>query len=166
MVKIKKHHLGVTLVELMIAISILGLIVTILPGLLKSITRFSRLNTARLETVRDARDSLGQINKALRQAVADSIQISHNTSQPPYSKIYFQTIDGRNMSYYQDGKYLKFSINGSERPLTENLRYIAFTYPRTDDAKIISVSITLEKSTYEGGSKALQMAIEKVRIMN
>ena len=31
---------------------------------------------------------------------------------------------------------------------------------------ILSISITFEKATYEGGTKALQMAVEKVRIMN
>jgi hypothetical protein len=46
------------------------------------------------------------------------------------------------------------------------LRYIAFTYARTDDPSILSVSITTEKETYESGTKALQMAIEKVRVMN
>ena len=50
--------------------------------------------------------------------------------------------------------------------ITGNLRYIAFTYPRSDDPTIISVAVTMEKATYEGGTKALELSIEKVRIMN
>ena len=150
----------------MVVTAILGIIAMTVPQLIKNVTRVTRLNTARIETQRIARDALSRINQSLRQAKATSIVITQETNQPPCSSITFQTSDGRTLKYFQSDKNLDFVQNSSTSTLATGIRYIAFTYPRTDDATILSVSITTEKDTYEGGSKALQMAIEKVRIMN
>ena len=59
------------------------------------------------------------------------------------------------------------STNGAAgKKVADDLRYIAFTYPKSDDGYIISISVTFERATYEGATKALQMAVEKVRVMN
>ena len=67
---------------------------------------------------------------------------------------------------YQEGKHLYYMKNGSTGTLAENLRFVAFTYPRTDNSGIISVSMTFEEDTFAGHTKALQLSIEKVRVMN
>ena len=54
----------------------------------------------------------------------------------------------------------------SKSILSHNIGYIAFTYPRTDDTSLISVALTTQSRTYKGGLKALQLSIQKVRIMN
>lgn len=166
MVKRWRKTRAVTLVEVMIAVAILGIVFSIGPTLLTNLTRFSRLSRARLETQRNARDSLNQINQALRQASASSIVISNEALQSPFSSIGFWTVDGRWLKFYQQGRDLMFVQNTSTRTVADGLRYIAFSNPRTDNSSIISVSVTFERDTYQGGSKALQMAIEKVRIMN
>lgn len=163
---IKPRLAGFTLLETMIVVAILGIIVMTVPQMITNVTKFARLSTARIETQRVARDALGRLNQDLRQATATSIEISQETGQPPCSSITFATSDGRTLKYYQSNKNLMFVRGTSTATVAQGLRYIAFTYPRTDDATIISVSITTEKETYEGGTKALQMAIEKVRIMN
>ena len=157
---------GFTLTEMLITCAILGVIFSLGPSILTGITRFTKLNTARIETQRNARDSLGQINRSLRQGSAASVCVSQESGQPPYSSIQFSTVDGRALKFYQINKDLKFVNNGSTTTLAQGLNYIAFSYPRTDDSNIISVSLTFEQDTYQGGVKALQMAIEKVRIMN
>lgn len=157
---------GTTLIELMIVVAILGVIAGMGASMIKSYVRFSRLNTAKLETQRGARDSLSQINKNLRQASASSIVVTQESGQPPYSAVYFNLPDGRSIKYFQNKNKLYVVSNGSTATVADNLRYIAFAFPRTDDLKIMSVSVTFEKDTYEGMSKALQMAIEKVRVMN
>ena len=162
----KNARRGFTLTEMMITVAILGVVIGIGPGILTNITRFSKLSRARLETQRNARDALNQINQSLRQASASSIVIENDAGEAPFSAISFSTVDGRWMKYYQAGNDLKFVTAGSTTPVSDGLRYIAFSYPRTDDSKIVSVSVTFEKDTYQGGTKALQMAIEKVRIMN
>lgn len=166
MVRGRRGILGVTLVEMMIATAVLGIVFALGPGLLTNITRFARLSKARIETQRAARDSLNQINQSLRQAEASSITITSEPGQPPFSSITFDTVDDRSLKFFQSGKELRFVQDNSTTTLADGLRYIAFTYPRTDNSKILSVSVTYEKDTYQGGTKALQMAIEKVRIMN
>ena len=157
---------GTTLVEVMIVVAILGVVFAVAPRIIMSATQFYRLNTARVETQRAARDTLSQVNRSLRQALTSSITISQVTGQPPCSLISFTTVDGRLLKFFQQNNELMYLVNTSTNVLAQNLRYIAFTHPRTDDPDIVSVSVTFEKATYQGGTKALQMAIEKVRIMN
>jgi prepilin-type N-terminal cleavage/methylation domain-containing protein len=163
---VNRYGRGTTLVEVMIAVAILGIVFSLGPSILTNITRFSRLSRARIETQRNARDTLNQINQALRQASAATVVVSQEGTESPFSAISFNTVDGRFMKFYQSGNHLNFVHNTGTSTIADGLRYIAFTYPRTDNSYIISVSVTFEKETYQGGTKALQMAIEKVRIMN
>lgn len=162
---------GYTLMELMIVVAIMGILLLAAPQIFKNAFRFVRLSFARAEIQKNARGSLSNINRELRQAQASSIVIDQLTDMPPHSRITFTryTPDGstRQVSYYQKGKKLYLSIDGADGKMVANyLKYIAFSYPKTDDDSIVSVSLTFEKATYEGATKALQMAVEKVRIMN
>lgn len=154
------------MVEVMVVTAIIGTIALIAPKLYQQIRRFFFLNNARVELQRDGRDVLGLVTKMVRQAQSSSIDISRAGSQPPYSKINFTDITGNSISYYQEGRNLKMMVNGSTKTLTQNLRYVSFSLPRSDDMSIISVALTLEKSTFEGRTKFLHMASEKVRVMN
>ncbi len=156
---------GFTLVEMMVTVAVLGVLFSIGPSLFNNFTKFTRLSSAQLEIQRGSRTSLSQINRNLRQAVGSTIVISQETGQPPYSNISFTTVDSRSVKYYQQGTTL-FVVDGATVTLAKGLRYISFLYPRTDDTGIVSVSLTFEQSTYERGTKSLQMAIEKVRVMN
>jgi hypothetical protein len=156
-----------------------ALLVAVLAALLTGIVgkiliselKFSRLTTARGEIQRDARMAIDLINRNLRQGKAASVAIARwpnnaSSAQPPCSMISFTHVNGKNYSFYQKGDKLFMSVNGVERELAKNLRVLLFTYPRTDDATIISVSVCFEKATYEGSSKTLQLSVEKVRVMN
>lgn len=162
---------GYTLVELMIIVAIIGVVLLSGPNLFKGAFRFVSLTFARGEIQKNARGALSNINRSLRQAIASSVTVDEVSGQPYHSRIIFDRYipDGstQQISYYQQGKKLYLSVDGSGGKLVaDNLRYIAFTYPQTDNDSIISISVTFEKATYEGGTKALQMAVEKVRIMN
>ncbi|MBI4669032.1 MAG: hypothetical protein HY747_07575 [Elusimicrobia bacterium] len=55
----------------------------------------------------------------------------------------------------------------NQKLLSKNLRYLAFTFPKSDDLGILSVAMTLEKVIYlKDSTMALHMASEKIRIMN
>lgn len=162
---------GYTLMELMIVVAIIGVVVLSAPKLFFGIYRFTQLAVARAEIQKNARAALSNLNRGLRQAQADTVVVDQLAGQPPHSRITFTRYkpDGstESVSYYQSGRKLYLSSGGAGgRMVADNLRYVAFTYPKTDDAYIISIALTFEKSTYEGGAKALQMAVEKVRIMN
>ncbi|MBI4057589.1 MAG: prepilin-type N-terminal cleavage/methylation domain-containing protein [Elusimicrobia bacterium] len=156
---------GYTLAEMMIVVAIIGVIFTLGPNLMVQTIRFFQLSRARIEIQRDGRESLDIINRNLRQARSSTVTVDQVTGQPPFSRIRFTTIDGRTMIFYQQNKNL-YQIEGGTKTLSGNLRYIGFTYPRSDDATILSVAITMEKETYQGGAKALQLSVQKVRVMN
>ena len=77
----------------------------------------------------------------------------------------FQTYTKKEITYFQQGAIL-YMVDGGTKTLAKNLRYLAFMHPRTDDPKLLSVTITLEKATYNAQTKALQLSVEKVRIHN
>jgi prepilin-type N-terminal cleavage/methylation domain-containing protein len=160
-----KNHQGHTLPEVLMVITIIGIVVFLGPTLIIHTTRFVQLHNAKIEIQRDARASLDLINRFLRQAVGYTVTIDQATGQPPYSQISFTTMSGQHMKFYQQNNVL-YQVAQSTVALSQNLDYIAFTYPRSDDPTIISVALTMSKATYQGGSKTLELSIEKVRIMN
>lgn len=163
---------GYTLTEAMLVVAILGIVASLGGMLMVQAQRFIRLNLARTEIQRESRATLANINRELRQALASTVVVDQVTGQPPQSRITFQRYkpDGslQTVSYYQQGRklYLKLGSAASGPAAGQPLRFLAFTYIQTDNDRIVSVSITYESATYEGKSKALQMAVEKVRIMN
>lgn len=162
---------GVTLTELMVTVAVIAILMGLGHNILLNLFQFFRLTMARGDVQRDARASLELINRNLRQSSADTIVISQRSGQPPYSWIQFSIDKGTGTAvgtygFYQEGKDLKYMKDGSTSTIADNLRYLAFTYPRTDDSGIISVSMTFEEATYSGYTKALQLSIEKVRVMN
>lgn len=171
MVNNMKKIRGFTVIELMIVVALLGIILSLGPNLLLNIFRFWRMQIARVDVNQNARKSLELVNKTVRQASASTIIVSNRSNQPPYSWIQF-TVDkgtgpivGR-YGFFQEGKNLQYMKDGSTSTLADNLRYLAFTYPQSDDVDILAVAMTFEESTYAGQTKALQLSIEKVRVMN
>lgn len=159
------------MIEMMVVVAIMGVVMIAAPKTFTKVFQFVQLMTARVEIQKNARGALANINRDLRQAQAASLVIDSVSGQPPHSRITFIKYNSagalETMSYYQQGTQLFQARGGvSGKMIANNLRYIAFTYPRTDDGTILSISLTFEKATYEGGTKALQMAVEKVRIMN
>lgn len=166
---------GFTLMELIMVVGILSVLFAIGPRLLLQANREFIMIRAKMDLQREARAAMYTITRALRQAHASTIVVSNVANQPYYSKIYFVkeqepgSLVTSTMTFQQEGTQLVQLMAGSasnRRVLTKNLNYLAFTFPRTDDMGIISVSLTLQKNIYEGRTKALHMASEKVRVMN
>ena len=159
-------HKGYTLTEAMLTVAIVGTLAAVSSPLLVQMTNFWRQTSARNAIQRDVRSSLDMINRFVRQAQSGTVVIDAASGQPPDSRIAFTSIQGQSVSFYQGGNKLYMSLAGKVSTLSSNIAYIAFTYPRTDDVTLISVVVTLQSPTYLGGKKALQLSIQKVRIMN
>jgi prepilin-type N-terminal cleavage/methylation domain-containing protein len=164
---------GVTLMELMMVVAIISILFAVGAPMMKQANRQFIMVRSKKELQQEARSIMYILTRALRQAQGDTITITlAAANQPFYSKIQFTTEQSSSTAvsntyvFQQEGTVLYQIIGGKKRPLTQNLYYLAFTFPRSDDMSIISVSLTLQKGIYEGRTKALHMASEKVRIMN
>jgi prepilin-type N-terminal cleavage/methylation domain-containing protein len=169
----KKDQNGFTLTELMVTTIVIGLLTIVVSSFLIGGLKFYRLSTAKGEIQRNARNTIDIINRNLRQAQGDTITISrYDTSQPFFSKIEFTDINGNKNRFYQlrdklfVGKKPSGAASWTDNQFADSLRVLTFAYPRTDDDTIVSVSLCFEKATYQGATKALQLSVEKVRIMN
>lgn len=156
---------GYSLTELTVVMVILVLLILVVTPLMIHMVRFFRLSTARLEIQRDARNAMETMNRFLRQAMATSVTIDQAAGQPARSRVSFTTVAGKTLQVYQQGHSL-FLVDGGSRELSKNLRFIAFSYPRSDNPNVLSVAVTMEAATYEGRTKILEFSIEKVRVMN
>ncbi|MBU4491319.1 MAG: prepilin-type N-terminal cleavage/methylation domain-containing protein [Euryarchaeota archaeon] len=158
---------GVTLMELLMVVAIISVLFGVAAPILNQANKHFILSRAKVELQQEARSLMYVFTRNLRQARSDSILINRaNSNQPFYSKITFTKEQGDTLVFQQEGQSLYQVINGVKRVLSKNLCYLAFTFPRSDDMGIISVSMTLRKNIYEGRTKALHVASEKVRVMN
>lgn len=163
---------GVTLTEMMFVVAIMSVVFVIAAPMLLQVNRTFIMNRTRVELQQEARTIMYVITRNLRQAQNGTIAIDRaNTNQPFYSRIIFTKVAATQgvsptLVFQQEGTNLYQVINSVRRPLSKNLKYLAFSFPRSDDMGIISVSFTLEKAIFEGRKKALHMASEKVRVMN
>lgn len=164
----RKFSRGVTLTEVLITVGILAVIFSIGPQIFIQVNRFMKINQKKIELQREARMVLSSINRNLRQASADSILIDQAANQPYCSRIRFGHADGTVYVFYQDNKKLimqTFNPNTTQT-LSQNVKYMAFVTPRSEDLTMVSVSVTLEVPIVEAKTKALHMASEKVMVMN
>ena len=161
---------GYTLSEVMITVLIMGILAGTSAPIMVRVTNFWRQTTARANIERDVRISLETINRWLRQAQRKTVKIDQVTGQPPFSRISFSSMKSQSVTFYQDGSKLYQVVSSgtvtTTSLLSNNVGYIAFVYPRTDDISIVSVAMTMQAPTYLGGKKALQLSIQKVRVMN
>jgi len=157
---------GYTLAEMMMVVAIVGILSTVAPTMLTQMQNFFLMTSARYEIQRDARTTLDTVNRYMRQAVATTVIMDTPAGQGPFSRIRFRHVDGRYMEFRQNGRKLIQVIGTTQSVVSGNLIYIAFTYPRTDDTSIISVSITMGKNIQLGRRKVLELTIQKIRIMN
>jgi len=161
-----KRKRGYTLMEVLMVVAILGIVGGMGAPLLMQMTNFWRQTTARNAIQRDVRTTLDLINRFARQAKSATVVIDAAPGQPPCSRVTYTSVQGETVSFFQTGNKLFMSMAGKTSMLSENIAYISFTYPRTDDITLLSVAVTAQAATYRGGKKALQLSIQKVRIMN
>jgi len=157
---------GVTLMEILMVVAIIGIVAMIAPPMISQTAKVFVLSKAKLELQREARAATYVITRELRQAQSNTIIIDQASGQPYYSRIQFIDIQGASVTIAQKGTSLLLTKGIDVTTLTNNLAYMSFTFPRSDDMTIVSVALTLQEQIYNGLYKALHMASEKVRVMN
>lgn len=157
---------GYSLPEVLMVVAIIGSIAMVGPRLMVQMQSFYLLTVARSEIQRDARATIDIINRFIRQGRYSTIHIDTPSGEGPYSRIRFTMIDGRSVEFYQDGQKLMQKVGGVTNIISRNLVYVAFTFPRSDYPKLVSVSLTMGKATYKGQRKELELTVQKIRVMN
>lgn len=166
MVRLARGRRGYTLTEMLMVVAIVGIIASVGARILLQVNRYFIMTNTRIELQREARAIMYIINRNLRQSSTSSLLVDRAANQPFYSRLTFTKIQGTTMQFYQSGSNLIQQVGNRQTVLTKNVKYLSFTFPRSDDLSVLSVSVTLEKTIYQGQTKALHMASEKVRIMN
>ncbi len=168
----RERRAGYSLVEVMMTVAILGIISSIGARIMVQANRAFMLSRTRADLLRQSRASMYVITRELRQAKSNTIVIDRaSATQPFYSRITFTTIDGRTMSFQQNGLNLLLVpsnclVTACQKVLANDLLYLAITFPASDDMTIVSVSMTLQENIYQGRTKSLHMASEQVQVMN
>ncbi len=162
-----KHHKGYTLMELMVVSAIVAVIVSLGSTVYIKINSFFRVSMAKIETQRDVRNLMELITREIRQAKSSQVALSRETtSQPPYSKITFQNIQGNSVVLSQINRSLVLKKNGQITVLAKNLHSLYFSYPSTANPNLVTVLLSIEKIAEGNKNYALQMGGETIRLLN
>jgi prepilin-type N-terminal cleavage/methylation domain-containing protein len=167
-----KNHRGVTLVELMIVVAVLGVVSTGVYSILSKGMQLWQMSKTRAEVEAEVRTVLDILGKDLREAQEATVVIdSENVSQPPYSKISFTDVNGASKSFYQIGRNLYLDTASGTSTLMRSLRNIMFAFAETsrpgeDEYAVLTVSLCAEGQYWGGQTRVYHMNLEKIRIMN
>ena len=97
---------GFTLVELMIAVAIMGIISAVIAQLFTAGVRGWLFSNASILSNQQARTARNLIIKMTRNASASTVMIErYDADQPPLSMISFTDVKGNNYAFYQDTLY-------------------------------------------------------------
>jgi len=168
---------GFTLVELMIAVALLGIGTTFMTMLfLKSFQNW-KWNFDSLILQRNMRLSMSTVTKALREAKPGTVVISTPTwggvPAPKWSSIAF--LDGRSQRWciYQKGVSVYMVIPGQNglsatSTVASDIDALSFVYPSFQDLSLIAVGITGRKLTVLRNSPApvIFQLVERVMLRN
>ena len=167
----KKILTGFTLVEICIVVAIMGMIIAGGAVFFIKIYDLWLKNSDQIEIQQQARISMDEMSKYIRQAssptitlsdTTDSVLISqYNGSEPASSLIRFHLIDWTTIQYYQkEGKLFRSRANPGETSLeteiTANLKEIYFI-KKNPQGVVDDYCINISTFTLEKGDKTVTL---------
>lgn len=163
---------GITLIELMIVVAIMGLLSLMFRRTISNVWKEFKLAQVKIELQREGRLAINSISRDLKQASLSTLRIGPETlGEPQLSSMTFtktaKTSGGpeAQVSYFARGTDLVRNQGGQEMVLSKNLAFLAFVPPRSNDMSVLSVSLKLEKPTYDGQTKSFSASLDKVKIL-
>jgi prepilin-type N-terminal cleavage/methylation domain-containing protein len=151
---------GYTLIELMIVALIVGILFSLGSQILVPMSRLIRINFARGEVQREMRTSLQLMEPLLRQARRETILFPPVT--PKFGHIKFQTMDGRDFYFYQNGRNLIMQEGTKPQVIVSRLLNKMIIIPADISTQNYFLSLCMSKSP--GGMDNPISKIQKVRI--
>lgn len=157
----KGKRMGFTLTELVVTGLIVGILLVLVSHLVAPLSRMIRINMARGEIQREMRTTIRLMEPLLRQAKRETIVLPGAT--PLFSKVGFQTMDGRQFLFYQSGKNL-FMQEGARPPLIISRLLGRMLFVQADHSgQNYILSLHLSKSPGAGDKPVSKF--EKLRIV-
>jgi prepilin-type N-terminal cleavage/methylation domain-containing protein len=138
---------GVTMIELLIAVVVLGLLTAVLGRLTMAGMESWNSGFAQLMMQRKTHYARDVFIRNLRNASASTIAISRtNTAQPYFSMVTFIDGEGNTHQYYQEEKSLIVTISKANKVnrevlLMNNLESLKFYYPNEKDFSVLAFSL-------------------------
>jgi prepilin-type N-terminal cleavage/methylation domain-containing protein len=163
---------GFTLIELMIAVALLGVGLGFITNMFLGGWRLWKRSYDELMMQRNTRDSIAFITRNLREASPGSVVISTPAGGNMYSAITFQTIRNMKWDFWQNGNRVWYSstVAGGAITATQflctDVGSLNFVYPSLQDSALIDVGFTSVKKPYAGGNTIVVQLVERVLLRN
>lgn len=150
MIETKKSNKGVTTIELMVGVAIMGILSLVLPKVFLQFTKHITSTSVNMDVDTDARVTLHNLRQFLQSARRSTIVIDQLPTEAPYSRIQFKNTDGVTMALYKSGYDFMHVVNGSTHTiLRDSLKSLCFAYPDLRDDKLITVAVSVRKGKVE-----------------
>src|SRR5258708_3298359 len=158
---------GFTLIELMIAVAVMGLLALVVGKLVSAGMQYWFETYAQITTQQKVRVARDYVLNNLRYATITSVMISKsNTAEPNSSMVSFVDVYGNTQSYYQqngdllvnDWRLGKPSAQTSKL-ISHDLQQFSVYYPNQKDFSHIDFSLYVKKWPYNTAQKQIQIQL-------
>lgn len=163
---------GFTLIELMIAIALLGIGLAFITNMFLNGWRLWKRSYDELLLQRDTRDTMALMTRALREGKPGSIAIDSIGGNPLYSRIVFQDGRGQSWLFRQNGSVAEYVLTtaqgvSSTNFLMRNVTVLNFTFPNYRDFTLVDVSLVASKKPYSDARQPILIElVERVMLRN
>jgi prepilin-type N-terminal cleavage/methylation domain-containing protein len=152
-VSLRRHSNGFTLIELLVVSALIATFLIALPPLVKSTIGFLTGSIRQTVSLREGRDALEQITLGIHSAKNGTLSIDSLATQPPFSRITFQTVQLTTTTYWQENNILWMDTGSGPRKLTTSLDRFLVNFPDQSSTKKLDVYLSTEYSLISGGKK-------------
>jgi len=165
---------GFTMVELMIAVALLGIVLSWIVSLFMIGWKNWKVNFDTLTAQQGARRAMSIMVQAIREGRTGAVVIDKPANGPNFSRITFTDGRWRGWVFYQNGSKLMGVVPLVQGPnasttqfLADNVQAVFFTFPSFSDQGLIDVGLTIRKYPFQGANRPVVIQlVERVMLRN